>query len=219
MDINLDKARYYMVEQQLRTWDVLNQQVLDLVSASPREEYLGEAHRNLAYVDTPLPLGSGRYTMPPKLEARILQELTISANDKILEIGSANGYLTSLLAGLGQHVYSLEPDDALRSMAENNLRNHQVSNVTVNNGDLENGWQQNMPYDVIIINGSIAEIPEALCQSLTNNGRLFAVVGASPVMEAILVKRLSDTHFSRTALFETDLPAFPEQSKNEEFVF
>lgn len=219
MDINVEKARYYMVEQQIRTWDVLNQQILDLISTSPREEYVSDSHRNLAYIDMSLPLGSDRHTLTPKLEARILQELTISASDRILELGSANGYLTSLLAKLGDHVYSLEPDAALRTLAENNLRSHQINNVTISNGDLNHGWQEYNPFDVIVINGSIPQIPDMLCHALNINGRLFAVTGSSPVMEAILVKKLGENHFSRTTLFETDIPAFPQETETEQFVF
>jgi protein-L-isoaspartate(D-aspartate) O-methyltransferase len=219
MDINVEKARYYMVEQQIRTWNVLNQQILDLISASPREDYVSEPHRNLAYIDMSLPLGSDRYTLTPKLEARILQELTISESDRILELGAANGYLTSLLAKLGDHVYSLEPNAALLTLAENNLRSHQINNITIKNGDLNNGWQEYKPFDVIVINGSIPQIPDALCQALNINGRLFAVTGSPPAMEAILVKRLGKNHFSRTTLFETDLPAFPQETEASQFVF
>ena len=219
MNINIAQARYNMVEQQIRTWDVLDQQVLDLVAQSPREEYLPEKHRNLAYVDTELPIAANRYTLTPKLEARILQELTINKNDKILELGSGNGYLTSLLASLGNHVYSFEPNAELLAIAKTNLRDHEIKNVTIKRGDLTSGWMDDKPYDVIVINGSIPEITDELCHALAIKGRLFTIVGSPPVMEAVLTKRFGKKQFSTTTLFETQTSAFPDTESEEQFVF
>lgn len=217
--INLETARYNMVEQQIRPWEVLDQRVLDLIARSPREEYVPERYRNLAYADMNIPLGQGQVMMPPKLEARLLQALEIDPNDTILEIGTGSGYLTSLLASLGKHVYSVEILPQLNEVAEKRLSDHGITNVTLEVGDGANGWEAHQPYDVIIITGSLPFLPESFPESLANGGRLIAIVGKPPVMDVTLARRVTEHGIAETTLFETDLPPLINARERERFIF
>ncbi len=217
MDIEL--ARFNMVEQQIRTWEVLDRRILDLVALAPREDYVPAKYRNLAFADMNLPIGNGQVMMQPKIEARLLQELEIEPDDNILEIGTGSGYLTSLFASLGKHVYSVEffPDFAHTALEK--LAHHHHMNVTLNVGDAAAGWDQHGPYDVIALTGSVPVLPEAFKNSLAPGGRLFAIVGTSPAMEALLIRRLDDDSFNEQSLFETDLPALTNAKTPARFVF
>jgi protein-L-isoaspartate(D-aspartate) O-methyltransferase len=157
--------------------------------------------------------------MQPKLEARLLQELDIGPKDKILEVGTGTGYLTSLLASLGQHVHSVDSNAAYTSAARDKLAAHGIRNMTLETGDARNGWDRHAPYDVIVVTGSLPAIPERLRAQLAPGGRLAAVVGKSPVMEAMLVRRLDGDNFNEVALFETDLPRLGNAKDPATFVF
>jgi protein-L-isoaspartate(D-aspartate) O-methyltransferase len=217
--MNIELARHNMVEQQIRTWDVLDPRVLDLVARAPREDYVPAPYRNLAFADLNLPIGAGQVMMTPKLEARLLQAIEIRPQDKMLEIGTGSGYLTSLLAALGQHVVSVELDPELARAAAERLAAHNVKNVTLEIGDGARGWDKQAPYDVIVITGSLPVLPENFQNSLAPDGRLFAIVGKSPAMEALLVRRLNDRHFETRSLFETDLPPLRHAYEPDRFVF
>jgi protein-L-isoaspartate(D-aspartate) O-methyltransferase len=219
MTLNLEVARRNMVLQQVRPWDVLDQRVLDLIARAPREDYVPAGMRNLAYVDMNLPLGGGQVMMAPKYEARLLQELEIKPTDKILEIGTGTGYLTSLLASLGKHVYSVDINPEFTRTAGERLAAHGILNVTLETGDGANGWDKHAPYDVIIITGSLPSIPQPFRKQLAPGGRLAAIVGDSPVMEAMIVRRLDAENFSETAAFETDLPRLANVLDPAKFVF
>jgi protein-L-isoaspartate(D-aspartate) O-methyltransferase len=219
MTLNLEVARRNMVLQQVRPWDVLDQRVLDLIARAPREDYVPAGMRNLAYVDMNLPLGGGQVMMAPKYEARLLQELEIKPTDKILEIGTGTGYLTSLLASLGKHVYSVDINPEFTRTAGERLAAHGILNVTLETGDGANGWDKHAPYDVIIITGSLPSIPQPFRKQLAPGGRLAAIVGDSPVMEAMIVRRLDTENFSETAAFETDLPRLANVLDPAKFVF
>jgi protein-L-isoaspartate(D-aspartate) O-methyltransferase len=219
MTLNLELARRNMVLQQVRPWDVLDQRVLDLIARAPREDYVPAGMRNLAYVDMDLPLGGGQVMMAPKYEARLLQELEIKPTDKILEIGTGTGYLTSLLASLGKHVYSVDIKPEFTRSAGERLTAHGILNVTLETGDGANGWDRHAPYDVIIITGSLPSIPPSFRNQLAPGGRLAAIVGDSPVMEAMIVRRLDAQNFSETAVFETDLPRLANVREPAKFVF
>lgn len=195
-----------MVEQQIRTWDVLDPRILELIARSPREDYVPETYRKLAFADMNIPIANGQVMMQPKVEARLIQELDIKPTDKILEVGTGTGYLTSLLASLGKHVHSVEFFADFSHSALEQLARHNHKNVTLEVGDAANGWNKHAPYDVIVLTGSVATLPRAFQESLAPNGRLVAIVGQSPAMEAILVKRVS-TGFADMSLFETDVPA------------
>ncbi len=218
-EFNIELARFNMVEQQIRPWEVFDKQVLDLMGSSPRHEYVPRAYKNLAFADMHIPLSREREVMPPKVEARLLQALEIQPADRILEIGSGCGYLTSLLATLGTHVFSVDANPEFTRIAADNLSRHGVDNVTLETGDAVDGWAPHAPYDVIVLNGSVPVLPKELLQTLAIGGRLFAVVGKSPVMEAKLFQRVGEKAFSDVSLFETDLAPLPGAEAPRRFEF
>jgi len=203
--MNFEQARANMVEQQIRTWEVLDQTVLDTVSAIPRDEFVPEAYRTLAYSDTAIPLGYGEEMMTPKLEARLLQSLNLSANDRVLEIGTGSGYLTALLAHLGGQVTSVEIRPALLETAKTKLNSHGFANVHTEQGDGIEGWKSREPFEAIVLTGSLATARPGIERQLTIGGRLFMVIGTNPVMEAYLVTRIGEEEFVSETLFETVL--------------
>lgn len=221
--MDLEQTRYNMVEQQIRPWDVLDQKVLNLLFELRREEFVPAVYRSLAFVDMEIPLGHGEVMLAPKMEARILQELQIKKTDRILEVGSGSGYLTALLAKQGEHVYSVEIMPELKAMAEKNLRTHDITNVTLEQGDAAHGWPDHGPYDVIVLTGSTPVLPEAFQNSLKTGGRLFAVVGDAPVMEAVLVTCVAQEKeagvYNTVTLFETCIPLLKNAQQPERFVF
>jgi protein-L-isoaspartate(D-aspartate) O-methyltransferase len=194
-----------MVEQQIRPWDVLDQKILDLLNEIPRDEFVPENYRNLAYADMEIPLGRGREMMAPKIEGRMLQALDIQPTDTVLEVGTGSGFCTAMMARLARHVYSVEISPDLKMEAERHLRSHNIDNVTLEDGDAHAGWDKHAPYDVIAITGSLPELPDSFRQSLAINGRLFAVIGKAPVMKAYLITRLGKDDFADEVLFETEL--------------
>jgi protein-L-isoaspartate(D-aspartate) O-methyltransferase len=212
-------ARRNMVENQIRTWEVIDPRVLELVSRMPREDFVPEPHRTLAYADMMLPLGRGQVMMPPKMEARILQELEIDPKDKILEVGTGSGFMTALLASLGGHVHSVEIIPEFKLRAQEKLAAHGIKNVTLEVGDAARGWARHAPYDVICITGSLPVLPEEFLRELAPGGRLFAILGRSPVMEAKLIRRLDEVSLSELSLFDTDLPPLINAPEPSKFVF
>ncbi len=217
--VDYARARRNMVEQQIRPWEVLDPRVLDLIDRSPRQDYVPEPYRNLAYVDMSIPLGHEQVMLPPRLEARMLQELTIDPRDRILEVGTGSGYMASLLAALGTHVYSVEILPELEARARRNLEAHDVRNVTVELGDAARGWDRHAPYDVIAITGSLPLLPEGFKHSLALRGRLIAILGRSPAMEVKLIQRLATDSWVESSLFETDVPPLINAEEPERFVF
>lgn len=201
--MNIEQTRFNMVTQQIRTWYVTDDTILDLLYKLKREEFVPAGHRDLAFVDMEIPLGYGQVMLTPKIEARILQELHIKKTDRILEVGSGSGYMTALLAESGAHVYSVEIIPELKAMAEKNLDAHGVSNVTLEQGDAAQGWPQHGPYDVIVLTASTPVLPDTFQNSLSPGGRLFAVVGEDPVMEAVIVTGTAPGQFTAVTLFET----------------
>lgn len=212
-------ARRNMIEGQIRPWKVLDPRVLDLLERMPREAFVPEAWRQLAYADMCLPLGRAQVMMPPKIEARLLQELEIDPKDQILEVGTGSGWMTALLAQLGGHVYSVEIIPEFKLRAEAKLAAHGIRNVTLEIGDAARGWQRHAPYDVICITGSLPVLPDSFLKSLAPGGRLVAIVGRSPVMEAKLIRRLDDDNWSELSLFETDVPPLINAPEPLPFVF
>jgi len=217
--MNFETARFNMVQQQIRTWDVLDPRVLDLVGKMPREDFAPPAYRKLAFVDMNIPLGHGQVMMAPKVEARLLQELEISPEDKILEVGTGSGYMTALLAAFGAHVHSVEIIPEFSTQAAAKLAAHQISNITLEVDDAARGWGRHGPYDVIAITGSLPILPDSFRNSLKVGGRLIAIVGQSPVMEAKLIRRVSQTSWSEASLFETSLPPLRNALEPGKFVF
>lgn len=201
--MNLEQARGNMVEQQIRTWQVLDQDVLDLLYAVPREAFVPQKHRALAFSELQVPLGEGERMWEPKLEARVLQEMHLKKTDRVLEVGTGSGYFTALLAHSGAHVYSVEIKPALAAFGRGNLERHGVDNVTLESGDASHGWAAHAPYDVIVLTGSTPVLPPQLERELAVGGRLFAVVGERPVMSARLVTCTAPGAYHAEDLFET----------------
>lgn len=215
----LEKARYKMVVQQIRPWYVIDDEVLDLLYEVRREEFVPQAYRQVAFVDMKIPLGQGQVMLEPKMEARIVQELRIRKTDKILEVGTGCGYMTALLAKLGAHVYSVEIVHEFKTMAEANLKAHNIENVTLEQGDAAHGWSAHAPYDVIVITASTPVLPDNFRSDLNVGGRLFAIVGEDPVMEAELITCVAPGEFTVTKVFETSIPALINAEQAERFVF
>ncbi len=201
--MSIEQTRSNMVVQQIRPWYVLDDNVLDLLYKLKREEFVPAGNRELAFVDMETPLGHDQVMLTPKMEARIVQELHIKKTDKILEVGTGSGYMTALMASRGAHVYSVEIIPELKSMAENNLKAHDITNVTLELGDAARGWNQHGPYDAIVLTGSTPVLPAAFQNSLNPGGRLFAIVGEDPVMEALLITCHAPGEFTTTKIFET----------------
>ncbi len=203
--MNFEQARFNMVEQQIRPWEVLDQDVLDLLYVVPREEFVPPAHRALAFTDMEIPIGEGERMWAPRLEARVLQELAPRKVDRVLEVGTGSGYLTALLAHRTAHVHSVEIKPALAAFGKANLERHGVDNVTLEVGDAARGWSQHAPYDLVVLTGSTPVLPRSWLAQLAPGGRLFAVVGDAPVMTARLVHCAAEGAFRTVDLFETIL--------------
>jgi protein-L-isoaspartate(D-aspartate) O-methyltransferase len=201
--MNIEQARFNMVEQQVRTWEVLDQEVLDSLYVVRREDFVPPAYRALAFSDLEIPIGEGETMMHPKVEARILQEVAVRKSDKVLEIGTGSGYLTALLAHRGRHVHSVEIRPNLLAFGEANLRRAGVVNITLESGDGARGWAKHAPYDVIVLTGSTPLLPDTIPLQLAPGGRLFAVVGEPPVMSARLMTCVAPGSFNTVDLFET----------------
>lgn len=221
--MDLEQNRFNMIEQQIRTWDVLDQEVLKLLFEVRREEFVPAAYRSLAFVDMEIPLGYGEVMLAPKMEARILQELQVKKTDRILEVGSGSGYLTALLATKGEFVCSVEIVPELKAMAEKNLQAHGIANVILENGDAARAWPRHGPYDVIVLTGSTPVLPEAFQKSLKTGGRLFAVTGDAPVMQAVLVTCVVQKEkagvYNTVGLFETCISPLRNAMQPERFTF
>lgn len=204
--MNFEQARFNMVEQQVRTWHVLDTRVLEALSAVPREVFVPAECKNLAFADTAIPLGHGQNMMPPREEARLVQALNLKDSDHVLEVGTGSGYVTALLAHFAKHVYSVDiyPDFVTR--AGSALRAQGIHNVTLDVGDAATGWDHHGPYDAIAITGSLQTLPDAFKQSLKVGGRLFCVLGDAPAMVATVLTRTGQDTWEEEGLFETVVP-------------
>jgi protein-L-isoaspartate(D-aspartate) O-methyltransferase len=203
--MNLEQARFNMVEQQIRTWEVLDQDVLDLLYVVPREDFVPAAHRSLSFSDMEIPIGEGERMWAPKMEARILQALALTRADRVLEVGTGSGYLTALMAHRAAQITSVELKPALADFGRSNLERHGVDNVRLESGDAARGWGARAPYDVIVLTGSTPVLPDVFLAQLAPEGRLFAVVGDAPVMRARLVTHAAAGGATWVDLFETQL--------------
>jgi protein-L-isoaspartate(D-aspartate) O-methyltransferase len=204
--MDIEQARFNMIEQQVRPWDVLDQQVLDTMERIPREAFVPEKYRTLAFADINIPLGHEQVMMAPKVEGRLLQALAITQSDSVLEIGTGSGYLTACLAALGNHVTSYEIFPDLSQAAGEKLAANGCRNVTLIEGDAAGGLDRSTRYDVIAVTGSLPELRTTFHNNLSHGGRLFMVTGTPPVMEAVLVTRIDDDNWKTESLFETSLP-------------
>jgi protein-L-isoaspartate(D-aspartate) O-methyltransferase len=215
----LEHLRFNMVEQQIRTWEVLDQRVLDLLFKVRREEFVPEPYRALAFFDMEIPIGHGEKMLQPKLEARLVQELTLTESDDVLEVGTGSGYMTALLATLSKHVVSVEIIPELTRAAAQKLAAHGMDNVTLESGDAARGWSTGGPYDAIVLTGSVPLLDDAFKASLKLGGRLLAVVGEPPVMEAKLVTCTAEGAYNAVTLFETCIAPLRNAPHPERFVF
>ena len=214
--MNIEQARFNMIEQQIRPWDVLDLGVLELLGIVKREDFVPPRHLALAFVDTEVPLPGGQCMLSPKVEARILQELAIHKHERVLEIGAGSGHMAALLAHKAQHVTSLEINPELARFAAANLQRAGVMNATVVQADGARGMANEGPFDAIVLSGSVPEVPEVLLSQLKVGGRLAAIVGVEPVMRAMLITRTGDRGVERRVLFDTvaqRLTGFAEPSK------
>ena len=217
--MNIEQARFNMVEQQVRTWEVLDQSVLDLMERAPRDAFVPEEYRALAYADICVPLAHDQVMMPPRVEARLLQALQLDAADRVLEIGTGSGFLTYLLAAIAGHVVSMEIHEDLLQAARRRLERHAVFNVTLDHGDGVAGRAAGAPYDAIAVTGSVPVLDEHFQRQLSIGGRLFVIVGEEPAMEARLVTRMSEDQWTTQSLFETVIPPLQGAPEPSRFVF
>lgn len=220
MDTQL--ARSNMIEQQVRPWDVLDQRVLDVLGEVPREAFLDDEHKGVAYSDFPMPIGHGQHMLKPTVDGRLLQALLLRLTDSVLEIGTGSGYLTACLAKLSGNVESIEIIPQLAESAQQRLSQRGVSNVSVLQQDAAAVWDARDGYDAIAFSGAVPAVPDFYQQKMNVGGRLFAVVGeaSNPTMEAILLTRIRDNEWNKESLFEVSIdPLVNFDSKAPNFVF
>ncbi|MCB1776221.1 MAG: protein-L-isoaspartate O-methyltransferase [Candidatus Competibacteraceae bacterium] len=201
---NFEQARFNMIEQQIRPWEVLDQRVLDTLARMPREDFTPERYRNLAFSDVAIPIGHGEAMLKPNIEGRILQALALQPMDQALEVGTGSGYLTACLAQLARHVVSVDIVPDFIEAAQKKLKTHGIVNVALHTGDASQGWGERR-YPAIAVTGSVAKVDDVWRQSLSLGGRLFIVTGQSPVMEALLITRVGEREWTQESLFETEL--------------
>jgi protein-L-isoaspartate(D-aspartate) O-methyltransferase len=217
--MNTDTARFNMIEQQIRPWEVLDQEVLSLLAVVRREHFVPPAMQALAFVDTQVPLGDGQVMLEPKVEARLLQALQLQPGDRVLEVGTGSGFMAALLAARAQQVLTLECRPTLAEQARRNLQREGVGNVRVSDvaaAESPLGCPGEPPFDAIVLSGSVAQLPAGLLQRLALGGRLVAVVGELPIMQARLWRHVAAEAWAEEDLFDTVAPrldGFDEPSR------
>jgi len=217
--MNFETARFNMIEQQIRPWNVLNLEILELLNEVHREDFVPEQYKNCALSDFEIPLGNDQLMLPPRVEARFLQILDVQPHETVLEIGTGSGYMTALLAHLALRVFSVDIDQEMSTSAGRKLASHDISNVTLEIGDGANGWDAHAPYDVILVTGSTPALSDSFEKSLNINGRLLVVVGDEPNMEVMLITRTGENEFTRESLFETVIPPLRNAPEPARFSF
>lgn len=221
--MNIEQARFNMIEQQIRPWEVLDQDVLDLLMVVKREAFVPAAYKSLAFMDTEIPLPCGENMLAPKMEARILQEAAVKKHENVLEIGAGSGYMAALLAHKARHVTTVEIEPELKALAGKNLADSGITNARVMLGDGAQGWvgtgNNSAPYDVIVISGSLPVLPDAFLQQIKIGGRILAVIGEAPVMSAEIITRVSDVAYNTTKLFETSVKPLRNALRPSHFKF
>ena len=217
--MNTEQARFNMIEQQIRPWNVLDQGVLSLLAMVRREEFVPPAYRALAFMDTEIPLPDGQSMLAPRVEARLLQEAQVLHHERVLEVGSGSGFMAALLAHRCQTVITLERSPELAKLAAANLKRAGIGNVTVHQADGAKGLASEAPFDVIMLSGSLAKVPQALLEQLKTGGRLLAVVGHEPVMSAQRIRRVADTQWVTENLFDTVVPRLTGFDEPSRFAF
>jgi protein-L-isoaspartate(D-aspartate) O-methyltransferase len=217
--MNTEQARFNMIEQQIRPWDVLDQSVLSLLAVVKREDFVPPNYRALAFVDMEVPLPGGQVMLAPRLEARLLQELQVHKHERVLEVGTGSGYMSALLAHKAQQVITLELLPELVEFAKANLQRAGITNVRVRQADGSRGLPEEAPFDVILLSGSVADVPPALLSQLKVGGRLAAVVGQPPIMRAMLYTRRGEHDYETAELFDTVAPRLKGFGEPPKFKF
>lgn len=219
LEMNFEIARFNMLEQQIRPWEVLDQNSLQIMQQIPREEFVPEAYKKIAFSDTQLPLRHMQFMLEPKMEAKILQSVQVKKTDDILEIGTGSGFLTALLASASKSVHSIDIFQDFIDLSKEKIDSLGFQNVSFENADIYTYDFKDKEFDIIVVGGSVSSVPESLKQALTNNGRLFVVSGSSPLMLAKLYTRIAKNQWMEEVLFETEIPALENNQEREAFVF
>jgi protein-L-isoaspartate(D-aspartate) O-methyltransferase len=217
--MDYEQARFNMIEQQIRPWEVLDPKVLDLLHVVKREDYVPAIYQSLAFVDMPIPIGHGETMWAPVIEARALQSVQVQATDRVLEIGTGSGYFTALLAHQAAAVVTVEIHADLRDEAEKKFHAHGLSNIQTRQGDGAREWNGDGTFDVIVLTGSVPLLPESYLSRLNPNGRLFALVGEGPAMSARLITATEAGIWRTDVLFETVSKSLRNAAEPERFVF
>lgn len=219
MSMNFERARFNMVEQQIRPWEVLDSRVLSVLESIRREDFVPVKYRKLAFADMPIPLGAGQVMMRPNIEGRVLQALDLGTDETVLEIGTGSGFITACLASLARCVVSVEIFEELHEIAQAGLEEKNIRNTELFVGDVMQDWQPEQAHDVLVVTGSVPVVPEQFYGWVNPGGRMFVITGNSPAMEARLLTRLDATQWREESLFETDLPRLVNVEPPAEFVF
>jgi protein-L-isoaspartate(D-aspartate) O-methyltransferase len=217
--MNIEQARFNMIEQQIRPWDVLDTEVLELLLVVKRENFVPAAHKALAFVDTEIPLPTGGAMFMPKIEARLLQEVAVKKHESVLEIGTGSGYMAALLAHKARHVTTVEISPEAKVLAEKALADNGISNVTVELGNGAQGWSNGAPFDVIVVSGALPVLPEAFLSQLKVGGRLACIIGEAPAMKAQLITRTGEAGYDTRTLFETTVSMLQSATTPSQFKF
>lgn len=217
--MNFERARFNMVEQQIRPWEVLDMDVLDVLMQVRREDFVPSAYRAVALSEAVIPLPQGQAMLTPVIEGKVLQAVQVKKNDQVLEIGTGSGYMAALLAARAEWVRTVEIEPELAKLATANLAAADVHNVIVEEGDAAQGWAKNAPYDLIVVSGGVPLVPQALLDQIKVGGRLFAFVGEAPIMKARLITKVADGQYQTTDIFETLVPELKNAARHEAFSF
>lgn len=217
--LNVEQARFNMIEQQIRPCEVFDSRVLELLKHVRREHFVPNGMKELAFADMEIPLGYGAFMWQPKLEARAVQEMQLTRNDQVLEVGTGSGYLTALLSALAEHVTSVEIVPELSAIAQQNLAAVRRDNITLEVGDASHGWGGGARYDAIVLTGSTPVLPEEFQNRLNIGGRLFAIVGDAPVMQAKVITCIGPNAFESVNIMETCVTPLQHAQQPIRFVF
>ena len=218
-EMNFEKARHNMVEQQIRAWTVLDTRVLDAIESLPRENFVPAKFKKMAYSDVAISLDHDQKMMCPKIEAHAAQALNLSTSSKVLEIGTGSGFLTALLATLSAHVDSVDIHTDFQKSASEKLKKLGINNFTMIEGDASQGWGEADQYDAIVITGALPELPEQYKYALTIGGNLFVFIGEGLTMQATVIHRSHGNKWETTSLFETEIPTLINAETPQTFVF
>ena len=217
--MDIERARFNMIEQQIRTWEVLDSWVLSTLQDFHREDFVPAGYADLAFADIQIPIGHGQTMMEPRLEARLLQTLALTGSESVLEIGTGTGCMTALLARCAKTVTSVDIHGDFLKGAAQRLRQTGINTVTLEQGDAADDWKPGSTWDAILLTGSVPEIPPAFERAVAKNGRLVAVVGQNPIMEAIIIFRDANGALSRRSLFDTHVAPLINTPSKRAFEF